>query len=125
MHIRKDDLVEVIAGDDVARLHRKAVKVLKVFPAEGKILVEGVNRTYKHVKPNKRNPQGGKLSREMPIDASNVQLFPQLPAWRSCRQAVHRGRRQGTLLQEVQQQPGYAVQAARPLREEGLRVGKL
>ena len=44
-------------------------------PKEGKVVVEGVNRVYKHVKPNRRNPQGGRLSKEMPIDASNVLLF--------------------------------------------------
>src|SRR5262245_2195305 len=88
MHIRKDDLVEVITGDDVARLYRKPVKVLAVYPKEGKVLVEGVNRTYKHVKPSRRNPQGGKLSKELPIDGSNVLLF--CP---TCRRGVRVGKR--------------------------------
>jgi len=88
MHIRKDDLVEVIAGDDAGPLHRKPVKVLHVYPTEGKVLVEGVNRTYKHVKPNRRNPQGGKLSKELPIDASNVLLFCS-----QCRRGVRVGKR--------------------------------
>ena len=73
MHIRKDDLVEVIAGDDAVK--GRARKVLRVLPDEGKVVVEGVNRVYKHVKPNRRNPQGGRLSKEMPIDASNVMFI--------------------------------------------------
>ena len=70
MRIKKDDLVEVISG---ASRTRRA-KVLAVLPREGKVIVEGVNRAYKHVRRSQRNPQGGRLSKEMPIDASNVQL---------------------------------------------------
>jgi large subunit ribosomal protein L24 len=36
------------------------------------VVIEGVNRVYRHLKPSKKNPQGGRLSKEMPIDASNV-----------------------------------------------------
>src|ERR1700740_2005113 len=73
MYIKKDDLVVIISGDDAApgRAHR----VLRVIPEEGKIVVEGVNRVYKHLKPNRRNAQGGRLSKEMPIDISNVMLY--------------------------------------------------
>ena len=71
MHIRKDDTVEVISGDDKGKRGR----VLSVLPREGKILVEGINRVYKHMKASRRNPQGGRLSKEMPIDISNVQLI--------------------------------------------------
>lgn len=86
MHVRKDDLVEVIAGDDAVR--GRARKVLRVLPTEGKVVVEGVNRVYKHVKPNRRNPQGGRLSKEMPIDASNCLLYCQ-----ACRRGVRIGKR--------------------------------
>jgi large subunit ribosomal protein L24 len=75
MHVRKDDLVEVIAGDDA--VPGKARRVLRVLPDKNKLVVEGVNRVYKHVKPNRRNPQGGRLSKEMPVAASNVLLFCQ------------------------------------------------
>jgi large subunit ribosomal protein L24 len=86
MHVRKEDMVEVIAGDDAApgRAHR----VLRVLTDENKVVVEGINRVYKHVKPNRRNPQGGRLSKEMPISASNVLLFCQ-----TCRRGVRIGRR--------------------------------
>jgi large subunit ribosomal protein L24 len=68
MHIKVDDTVEVIAGDDRGVRGR----VLTVNRQTGKIIVEGVNRVYKHVQRSQRNPQGGRLSREMPIQASNV-----------------------------------------------------
>ena len=76
MHIRKDDQVEVIAGDDKGSAKdRKIAKVLRVIPTENKIVVEGVNRVYKHMRPSQKNPQGGRLSKEMPINVSNVLLF--------------------------------------------------
>jgi large subunit ribosomal protein L24 len=71
MHIRSGDVVQVMTGDDKG----KRGKVMRVFRAEGRLLVEGINRTKKHVKPNRRNPQGGQLSKELPIDASNVMLI--------------------------------------------------
>jgi len=71
MYIRKEDLVEVIAGDDKGTRG----KVLKVLRAKGQVVVEGVNRVYRHLKPSKRNPQGGRLSKEMPVNASNVMMI--------------------------------------------------
>jgi large subunit ribosomal protein L24 len=71
MYICKNDVVQVIAGDDKGTRG----KVLRVIRAEGKIVVEGVNRVYRHLKPSRRNPQGGRLSKEMPVDASNVMLI--------------------------------------------------
>ena len=49
--------------------------MIRVLRAEGKVVVEGVNRVYRHLKPSRRNPQGGRLSKEMPVDASNVMLI--------------------------------------------------
>jgi large subunit ribosomal protein L24 len=72
MFIRKDDIVVVITGDDKSPEPRK---VLRVLPEKNKIVVEGVNRVYKHLKPSARNQQGGRLSKEMPIDVSNVLLY--------------------------------------------------
>jgi large subunit ribosomal protein L24 len=86
MHVRKDDMVEVITGDDAQK--GRARRVLRVLPDENKIVVEGVNRVYKHVKPSRRNPQGGRLSKEMPIAVSNVLLF-----CNTCRHGVRAGRR--------------------------------
>jgi len=71
MHLRKDDVVEVIAGDDKGTRG----KVLRVIRDKNKIVVEGINKVYRHLKPSRRNPQGGRLSKEMPIDASNVMMI--------------------------------------------------
>jgi len=70
MLIRVDDIVEVIAGDD----RGARGKVLSVDRTANKVMVEGVNRVYKHMRRSQRNPQGGRLSKEMPISASNVML---------------------------------------------------
>jgi large subunit ribosomal protein L24 len=86
MHVRKDDTVVVIAGDDADPTRQR--RVLRVLPAENKVVVEGVNRVYKHLKPNRRNAQGGRLSKEMPVAASNVLIY--CP---TCKHGVRIGRR--------------------------------
>ena len=89
MHIRKDDIVEVMTGDDAGTSKTPTTgRVLRVLPDEGKVVVEGYNRVYRHMKPNRRNAQGGRLSKEMAIDASNVLLY--CP---NCRHGVRIGRR--------------------------------
>jgi len=71
MKIIVDDTVKVITGGD-----RKQIgKVLSVDHQKGKIVVEGVNKVYKHVRRSQKNPQGGRLHKEMPIFASNVMLI--------------------------------------------------
>jgi len=70
MHIRVDDTVQVITGED----RGTRARVLKVDLDEQKIVVEGVNRVYKHMRRSQKNPQGGRLSKEMPISISNVLL---------------------------------------------------
>jgi len=67
-HIRQDDLVEVIAGDHKGQRG----KVLKVLPKRELVLIQGVNMVYRHVRPSRQNPQGGRLQKEAPIHMSNV-----------------------------------------------------
>ncbi len=89
MHIRKDDIVEVLTGDDVGKAKGRATaRVLRVLIEERKVVVEGINRVYRHLKPNRRNAQGGRLSKEMPIAVSNVLLY--CP---SCQKGVRIGKR--------------------------------
>jgi large subunit ribosomal protein L24 len=89
MNIKKDDIVEVITGDDAGTVKARTTgRVLKVLPTEHKILVEGINRVYRHMKPNRRNAQGGRLSKEMPVAISNVLLY-----CGACRRGVRVGRR--------------------------------
>lgn len=67
-HICKNDLVEIISGD-----HRGARgKVLRLDWDRGQVVVEGVNMVYRHVRPTRRNPQGGRLQKEAPVHISNV-----------------------------------------------------
>src|SRR5258707_12278884 len=76
MQIRKNDIVEVTTGDDAGNTQTPTVgKVLRVLPEANKVVVEGINRVYRHLKPSRKNPQGGRLSKEMPVDASNVALI--------------------------------------------------
>ena len=89
MHVHKDDIVEVITGDDAGGPKgRTTGRVLRTLPEENKVVVEGINRVYKHLKPGRQNPQGGRLSKEMPIDVSNVLLY--CP---TCQRGVRIGRR--------------------------------
>jgi large subunit ribosomal protein L24 len=70
MHIRRDDMVVVIAGDDKGT----RAKVLRVDTRKGRAVVEGVNRVYKHLKRSQKNPQGGRLEIEAPMAVSNLQV---------------------------------------------------
>ncbi len=70
MKIKKGDTVLVITGKDKGQ----EGEVVQVFPADNKIIVNGINTAKKHQKPKKSNQQGGIIDRDMPIDASNVML---------------------------------------------------
>jgi large subunit ribosomal protein L24 len=67
-HVKKGDLVEVITGND----RGKRGKVLRMFPENERVLIEGINMRTKHQKPTQENPQGGRMKQEMPIHISNV-----------------------------------------------------
>ena len=67
-HIKKGDTVEIIAGD-----HKGATgKVLRVIPDKKSVIVQGHNIAKKHVRPSRKNPQGGRINIERPIHISNV-----------------------------------------------------
>ena len=71
MRIRKNDQVTVLSGKD----KNKKGKVMQSFPAENKIVVEGVNTTYKHLRGRRQGESGQKVEYFGPIDASNVKLI--------------------------------------------------
>ncbi len=71
MHIKKDDIVQIITGDD----RGKQGRVLKVFPDKNRIIVEGVNFIKRHTRPSPKLPQGGIVEREAPIHASNAMVI--------------------------------------------------
>ncbi|MBS3820712.1 MAG: 50S ribosomal protein L24 [Planctomycetes bacterium] len=67
-HIAKGDTVVVIAGEDKG----KTGEVLRVDTKADRVLVQGVNRVYRHMRPSRQHPQGGRIQKEMPIHISNV-----------------------------------------------------
>ena len=69
--IRKNDNVVVTTGKD----RGKRGRVLKVQPENNRVVVEGVNRRTKHQRPTQETPEGGRITFEAPIDASNVMLI--------------------------------------------------
>ncbi|MBO5189366.1 MAG: 50S ribosomal protein L24 [Alistipes sp.] len=71
MHIKKGDMVQVIAGDNKGQQG----KVLKVEVSKSRAIVEGVNICKKATKPNAQNPQGGIVEKEAPIHVSNLQVL--------------------------------------------------
>ncbi len=70
MHVKKGDTVMVIAGDDIGRVG----EVMKVDRGAGRVVVQGVNRVFRHLRPSRQHPQGGRIQKEMPVHISNVQL---------------------------------------------------
>ncbi len=70
MKFRIEDEVAVIAGADKG--HRG--KIIKIDRKQNKVIVEGAGLVWKHVRRSQKNPQGGRLSKEMPISVSNVMI---------------------------------------------------
>ena len=70
MKLKKGDNVVVISGKDKGQ----EGEIVHVFPADNKVIVNGVNRAKKHSKPSKNDQQGGIIDRDMPVHASNVML---------------------------------------------------
>ena len=73
--VRKGDRVGVLSGKDAGKQGR----VIAVLPAQGKVLVEGVNRVKRHekVRPSRGRggQEGGIVTKELPVDLSNVALI--------------------------------------------------
>jgi large subunit ribosomal protein L24 len=91
LHVRKGDRVRVIRGDDVG----KEGTVLEAMPRENRVVVEGVNMRKRHTRPSNANPDGGILTFEAPIHASNVMLLdPDGEPTRTRRQVESDGRKE-------------------------------
>ena len=71
MKIKKGDRVVVLQGKD----RGKEGVVMRALPAEGKVIVDGVNVAKKHQKPTRATMQGGIIDKDMPMDVSNVALI--------------------------------------------------
>ena len=67
-HIKAGDTVIITTGADKGKTGR----VLRVITDKNRVVVEGINRVWKHVRPSQRNPQGGRIQKDAPIHISNV-----------------------------------------------------
>ncbi|EFC33472.1 50S ribosomal protein L24 [Campylobacter jejuni] len=68
LKIKKGDSVKIITGDDKGKIG----KVLAVYPKTLKVVVQGCKISKKAIKPSEKNPNGGFINKEMPMDISNV-----------------------------------------------------
>jgi large subunit ribosomal protein L24 len=71
LKIVKGDRVRVLSGKD----RGKEGVVMRAMPADGKVIVEGVNTAKKHQRPTRMTMQGGIIDKDMPIDVSNVAVI--------------------------------------------------
>ena len=71
VHVKRDDTVIVISGDDKG----KKGKVLEVSPEEGKVIVKDINIVTKHAKPRRQGETGGIVKVEGALYADKVQLY--------------------------------------------------
>ncbi len=80
VHLKRGDVVEVIAGDDSAG--NKSGKVMRVFRDKNRAIVEGVNLVKKHMKKSQDYPQGGIVEKEAPIHISNLRVVTRVAGGR-------------------------------------------
>ena len=71
LHVKKGDLVKVIAGDS----RGQEGKVLSIDKVKSRAFVEGINLVSKHTKPNAKSPQGGIVKQEASVHVSNLKLI--------------------------------------------------
>lgn len=71
MKLRVGDTVQVIAGSDKG----KTGEIIQILRKEDRVIVEGINMVTKHIKPSQSDPEGGIITREAPIHASNVAFY--------------------------------------------------
>ena len=68
--LRRGDTVQVLSGSEKS----KRGKVLRVDRATGKVIIQGINLVYKHMRRSQKYPQGGRIQKEAAISISNVML---------------------------------------------------
>ncbi len=73
MRIRKNDVVQVVTGEEKG----KTGKVLSVDTGSERILVEGVNFIWKHLRRSQQHPHGARIQKEAPVHSSNVKVVCQ------------------------------------------------
>ena len=70
LHVKKGDTVQILSGKDKG----KQGKIITAMPKDAKVIVEGINKVKRHSKPSVKVPNGGIVTKEMPLHACKVQL---------------------------------------------------
>ncbi len=84
MHVKKGDLVLVIAGNDKG----KTGEVKEALPRRQRVIVDGVNLRWRHQRPTQQNPKGERVQREEPIHVSNVKRVEAVAGGAGAKQAA-------------------------------------
>ncbi|MDI6732923.1 MAG: 50S ribosomal protein L24 [Planctomycetota bacterium] len=71
MFVKKNDTVKVICGES----RGKTGKIIRVFPRTERVVVQGVNLRWKHMRRSQQYPRGARIQKEMPVHISNVKLI--------------------------------------------------
>ena len=71
LHVKKGDTVVVLSGKDKG----KQGKIISALPKKAQVVVEDINKVKRHSKPSLKTPQGGIISKEMPLNVCKVQLI--------------------------------------------------
>lgn len=116
VHVKKGDTVMVIAGNDRGRTG----EVMAVYPARDKVLVQGVNRVYRHLRPSRKHPQGGRIQKEMPVAISNV--LPVDPKTNRPTRVSRRTNEDGSK-ERIARRSGESLGIMRPARQAGGKSG--
>ena len=73
--IRAGDNVQLMAGDEArSRENPRRAKVLRVYPQKNQVILEGINKVYRHVRKSQEHPRGGRIEKEAPISMAKVAL---------------------------------------------------
>lgn len=71
--VHRNDLVKIISGDD----RGKTGKVLRVLRQDNKLIVEGINFVWKHLRKSQQHPRGARIRKEAPVSISSVMVVCQ------------------------------------------------
>lgn len=85
MHVKKDDIVEIISGAKSKDKNKKG-KIIKVLLKSERVIVEGINMRKKHMKATNEMQQAGIIDQEGSIHVSNVLLYCE-----KCKKGVRTG----------------------------------
>lgn len=71
LNVKKGDTVVILSGKDKG----KQGKIIQAMPKKAEVIVEDINKVKRHSKPSLKAPQGGIITKEMPLNVCKVQLI--------------------------------------------------